>query len=93
MAKILLQTTIVDIPDDWNVERLSFLAEELRRASHKVRSRNRDPAKVDSMLGTLDSLREDLLWLMSVDTGASHLLVDLDLPTGRARVERLGVTQ
>jgi hypothetical protein len=35
MAKILLQTTIVDIPDDWNVERFSFLAEELRRASQK----------------------------------------------------------
>jgi hypothetical protein len=45
------------------------------------------------MLGTLDSLGEDPLWLMSVDTGASHLLVELGLPTGRTRVERLGVTR
>ena len=30
VAKILLQTTIVDIPDDWNVGRFSLLADELR---------------------------------------------------------------
>ena len=28
MAKILLQTTTVDIPDDWNVGRFSLLADE-----------------------------------------------------------------
>ena len=32
MAKILLQTTIVDTPDDWNVGRFSLLADELRRS-------------------------------------------------------------
>ena len=30
MTRILLQTTIVDIPDDWNVGRFSLLADELR---------------------------------------------------------------
>ena len=34
MARILLQTTIVDDPDDWNVGRFSLLADELRRAGH-----------------------------------------------------------
>ena len=31
MANILLQTTIVDIPDDWNVGRFSLLADEMAR--------------------------------------------------------------
>ena len=31
MANILLQTTIVDITDDWNVGRFSLLADELAR--------------------------------------------------------------
>src|ERR1700722_19828631 len=30
MARILLQTTIVDTPDDWNVGRFSLLADQLR---------------------------------------------------------------
>ena len=45
MARILLQTTIVDIPDDWNVGRFSLLADELRRAGHDVTARNRDAAR------------------------------------------------
>jgi len=31
VANILLQTTIVDIPDDWNVGRFSLLADEVAR--------------------------------------------------------------
>jgi hypothetical protein len=69
MAKILLQTTIVDSPDDWNVERFSLLADELRRAGHEVTARNRDASEVDSTLSSLDSLGYDQLWLMAVDTG------------------------
>lgn len=69
MAKILLQTTIVDIPDDWNVGRFSLLADELRRAGHKVTIRNRDVGEADSTLSTLDTLDYDQLWLMAVDTG------------------------
>ena len=69
MAKILLQTTIVDSPDDWNVGRFSLLADELRRAGHDVITRNRDEGEDDSTLRTLDTLDYDQLWLMAVDTG------------------------
>jgi hypothetical protein len=70
VAKILLQTTIVDIPDDWNVGRFSLLADELRRAGHEVTTRNRDAGETDSMLSRLDTLDYDQLWLFAVDTGA-----------------------
>ena len=69
MANILLQTTIVDIPDDWNVGRFSLLADELARAGHEVTARNRDEATDDSVLSVLDTLDYDQLWLMAVDTG------------------------
>jgi hypothetical protein len=69
MAKILLQTTIIDQPDDWNVGRFSLLAEELRRAGHDVTPRNRDVGEADSTLSNLDALDYDQLWLMAVDTG------------------------
>ncbi len=69
MANILLQTTIVDIPDDWNVGRFSLLADEMARAGHKVPARNRDEATDDSVLSVLDALDYDQLWLMAVGTG------------------------
>ena len=69
MAKILLQTTITDVPGDWNVGRFSLLADELRRAGHDVISRNHDVEEDDSTLSTLDTLDYDQLWLMAVDTG------------------------
>ena len=69
MAKILLQTTIVDSPDDWNIARFSLLADELRRAGHDVITRNRDEGEDDSTLRTLDTLDYHQLWLMAVDTG------------------------
>src|SRR5262249_6788041 len=69
MGKILLQTTIADTPDDWNVWRFSLLANELRGAGHEVTVRNRDGADDDSTLGMLDTLDYDQLWLMAVDPG------------------------
>jgi hypothetical protein len=69
MAKILLQTTIVDNPDDWNVGRFSLLADELCRAGHEVTTRTRDVGETDSTLTTLDTLGYDQLWLMAVDAG------------------------
>ena len=69
VANILLQTTIVDIPDDWNVGRFSLLADELARAGHEVTARNRDEATDDSVLSVLNTLDYDQLWLMAVDTG------------------------
>ena len=69
MAKILLQTTIVDTADDWNVGRFSLLADELRAAGHDVTVRNRDAGEADSTLSTLDTQDYDQLWLLAVDTG------------------------
>ena len=69
MAKILLQTTIADLPDDWNVGRFSLLATELRGAGHDVTSRNRDVGNADSTLSRLDTLEYDQLWLIAVDAG------------------------
>jgi len=69
LARILLQTTIVDTADDWHVGRFSLLAEELRRAGHDVTARNRDHNEVDPTLSRLDVLDYDVLWLLAVDTG------------------------
>jgi hypothetical protein len=69
MAKILVQTTIVDTPDDWHVGRFSLLADELRRCGHEVTARNRDAADDDADLTRLDELDVDELWLFAVDTG------------------------
>src|SRR5262245_38264988 len=68
MATILLQTTIGDVADDWNVSRFSHLADELRRGGHHVTARNRDVGGDDSMLRVLDELEYDQLWLLAVDT-------------------------
>ena len=69
MTKILLQTTISDVSDDWNVGRFSLLAAELRQGGHDVTTRNRDVGAVDATLSTLDILDYDQLWLFAVDTG------------------------
>ena len=78
MAKILLQTTIVDIPDDWNVGRFSLLADELARAGHEVTARNRDEATDDSVLSVLDTLD-----IYLVDTMDEVLKVALAEPLSR----------
>src|SRR5947209_4287110 len=78
MARILLQTTIVDTPDDWNVRRFSLLALELRRAGHDVTARNREGSDVDPILSRLDELDFDVLWLLAVDTGAGLAPEDAD---------------
>lgn len=41
MSKILLQTTIEQNNDDWDITRFSLLADELRAAGHEVTARNR----------------------------------------------------
>src|SRR6476469_773374 len=69
LANILLQTTIPDTPDDWNVGRFALLADELRGSGHEVTARNRDAGGDDSVLSVLDSSDYDELWLMAVDTG------------------------
>jgi len=69
MSRILLQTTIVANPDDWDIARFSLLADELRAAGHDVTARNRARAGDDPVLSRLDELDYDQLWLMAVDVG------------------------
>lgn len=78
MKKILLQTTIPYVKDDWSIERFSMLAEilsETRDSGGKrkveVVSRNRDNSgrNDDSVLSVLDETDFDQLWLFGVDVG------------------------
>lgn len=69
MAKILLQTTIPKDPDDWDIDRFSLLAGELRTEGHDVLARNRVARGDDPVLSRVDELGFDQLWLMAVDTG------------------------
>jgi hypothetical protein len=71
---ILLQTTISNIEDDWNIERFSLLQEHLASIDdglYKVTARNREPNAEgnDSVLSVLDKTDFDELWLFAVDTG------------------------
>ncbi len=70
MSKILLQTTIAEHPDDWDISRFSLLADELRAAGHEVTARNRaNRGGDDPVLSRVDELGYDQLWLMAVDVG------------------------
>jgi hypothetical protein len=75
--RILLQTTIPRIEDDWHVGRFSMLRNTLAglRDSNGapmtwVTARDRDTATgPDAVLSTLDKSDYDQLWLFAVDTG------------------------
>lgn len=75
--RILLQTTIPTIADDWHIGRFSMLRDTLaglRDASGapmtQVTARDRDTATgPDAVLSTLDASDYDQLWLFAVDTG------------------------
>jgi hypothetical protein len=69
MAKVLIQTTIAAVDDDWNVGRFSLLAQTLSQAGHEVTTRNRESENDDSLLCRLAESDYDQLWLMAVDTG------------------------
>ena len=88
--RILLQTTIVDISDDWNVGRFTLLADELRRAGYEVTARNRDDGEDDSMLSGLDTLDYDELWLIAVDAGDGVFCCRLQRSGSAPRQFRVG---
>lgn len=70
MSRILLQTTIPESPDDWDIARFSLLADELRAAGHDVTARNRvSRGGDDVVLSRLDTSDFDQLWLLAVDVG------------------------
>lgn len=70
MSKILIQTTIPEISDDWNVQRFSKLAGVLGD-EHSVTMRNlqRSADGVDETLARLREFDFDQVWIMGVDTG------------------------
>lgn len=76
--RILLQTTILGIADDWNIGRFSMLRDYLAGLTAEggaplceVTARDRTaPGSPDPILSTIDRSDFDELWLFAVDTGA-----------------------
>lgn len=76
-SRILLQTTIPSMPDDWHIGRFSLLRDylaglrdEAGAPLFEVATRDRDPLGApDSVLSQLDTAPFDELWLFAVDTG------------------------
>jgi hypothetical protein len=70
LSKILLQTTIPTVADDWNIGRFSLLAEHLRSLGHDVTARDRAVKGADDpVLSKIDTSDFDQLWLFAVDVG------------------------
>jgi hypothetical protein len=83
--RILLQTTIPAIEDDWNIGRFSLLGahlnslkDEAGRTSFDVTARDRETNADgdDEMLSRLDATDFDQLWLFAVDTGDGLSMAD-----------------
>jgi hypothetical protein len=84
-VKILLQTTIPEIEDDWHIGRFSLLAEHLRSLKGAeggplydvtTRSHEKDETGNDPLLSSLDESEFDQLWLFAVDTGTGLTSAD-----------------
>ncbi len=75
--RILLQTTIPPIEDDWNIGRFSMLRDYLAELKDEngeplcvVTARDRtEPGAPDPVLSTIDQSDFDQLWLFAVDVG------------------------
>lgn len=76
-SRILLQTTIPTIEDDWHIGRFGLLAGHLSgltgddgRPLYAVTARDRDPVGApDRVLSTLEDSDFDQVWLFAVDVG------------------------
>lgn len=95
MQNLLLQTTIEDDPDDWDIARFSRLAEflsQLRdhdgRPAFRVTARNRDRrGQPDALLASLPGSGFDQLWLFATDIGDGLTSADC---AGISRFRQLG---
>jgi len=83
--RILLQTTIPAIADDWNIDRflllrdhLASLVDESGEPLCNVTARNREVNADgnDAVLSGLDATDFDELWLFAVDTGNGLTVAD-----------------
>lgn len=83
--RILLQTTIPAIDDDWNINRFMLLRQHLRSLTDdeghllcEVTARDREASADgdDAVLSKLDATDFDELWLFAVDTGDGLSLAD-----------------
>src|SRR5499433_1547167 len=84
-TRILLQTTIPSIEDDWNIDRFSLLRDHLaaqvdesNAPLYSVMTRNRevDVAGNDAVLSRLDASDFDELWLFAVGAGDGLSVAD-----------------
>lgn len=95
MQNLLLQTTIEDDPDDWNIARFSRLGEFLSRLrdhdgelAFRVTARNRDRhGQPDAILSNLPESGFDQLWLFATDSGDGLTAADC---AGISRFRELG---
>jgi hypothetical protein len=85
--RILLQTTIPAVADDWNIDRFSLLREHLSSISDdqgqalcEVTARNREinAEGSDTVLSILDQTDFDELWLFAVDNGEGLSVADCE---------------
>lgn len=85
--RILLQTTIPAIDDDWNINRFSLLHEYLASVTNgegkpafdvTARHRMTDDEGNDPILTNLDTTEFDELWLFAVDVGNGLSLADCE---------------
>lgn len=86
-VKILLQTTIPSIEDDWNINRFSLLRKHLSslqddqgRALYDVTARDREENEdgSDNLLSVLDTSDFGELWLFAVDKGDGLSVADCE---------------
>ncbi|HWW12739.1 MAG TPA: hypothetical protein VN018_09490, partial [Brevundimonas sp.] len=72
MPRILLQTTIQNVEDDWHVGRFSRLADHLASLEGvevTARDRAAPGGQTDPVIGGLADSDYDQLWLFAVDVG------------------------
>ncbi len=83
--RILLQTTIPSIEDDWNIGRFSLLRDHLASLKDEngktlctvtARNRETDTKGNDVVLSVLDTTDFDELWLFAVDAGDGLSVAD-----------------
>jgi hypothetical protein len=88
--RILLQTTIPPIEDDWNIDRFSLLREYLVSVKDEngdrlfevgARNRGENAAGDDEVLSQIDSSDIDQLWLFAVDAGDGLSVKDCEAIT------------